>query len=135
DAYLYADRGIYRPGETAHLVAMVRDRLAKAIKDRKGALVIRRPSGVEYQRVRFDRLDNGALAQDVILPKTAPHGRWKATLEMDGADKDKPAGELSFQVEDFAPQRLDVKIDGKAATPVGPAEVRKVDVTARFLYG
>ncbi len=133
DAYLYADRGIYRPGEIVHLVSLVRDRLAKAVKDRKGALVIRRPSGVEYQKVRFDKVADGAVAQDVILPKSAPHGRWRATLEMDGSDT--PAGEVDFQVEDFAPQRLDVKIDGRAATPVAAAEVRKVDVTARFLYG
>lgn len=133
DAYLYADRGIYRPGEIAHVVAMVRDRMAKAVKDRKGALVIRRPSGVEYQRVRFDRVVDGAIAQDVILPKSAPHGRWRVTLEMDGIDQ--PAGEVAFQVEDFAPQRLDVKIDGRTGAPVGPTEVRKVDVTARFLYG
>ena len=132
DAYLYADRGIYRPGEIAHVVAMVRDRLAKAVKDRKGALVIRRPSGVEYQRVRFDKVVDGAIAQDVILPKSAPHGKWRVALEMDGMDA--PAGEVAFQVEDFAPQRLDVKIDGHAG-PVGPTEVRKVDVAARFLYG
>ena len=133
DAYLYADRGVYRPGEIVHLVSLVRDRMAKAVKDRKGALVIRRPSGVEYQRVRFDKAADGALAQDVILPKSAPHGRWRATLEMDGSDA--PAGEADFQVEDFAPQRLDVKIDGKAGAPVAANEVRKVDVTARFLYG
>lgn len=133
DAFLYADRGIYRPGEIAHVVAMVRDRLAKVVKDRKGALVIRRPSGVEYQKVRFDKVVDGALSQDVILPKSAPHGKWRVTLEMDGSDT--PAGEVDFQVEDFAPQRLDVKIDGHAGNPVGPAEVRKVDVNARFLYG
>ncbi len=133
DAYLYADRGIYRPGEIAHLVAMVRDRLAKVVKDRKGALVIRRPSGVEYQKVRFDRIVDGALAQDVILPKSAPHGKWRATLEMDGSDT--PAGEVDFQVEDFAPQRLDVKLNGNSNAPVAPNEVRKVDVNARFLYG
>src|SRR5439155_1034059 len=28
DGFLYADRGIYRPGETVHLVALLRDRLA-----------------------------------------------------------------------------------------------------------
>jgi uncharacterized protein YfaS (alpha-2-macroglobulin family) len=38
DGYLYADRGIYRPGETVHLTAMVRDRLAKAVSDRKGEI-------------------------------------------------------------------------------------------------
>lgn len=133
DAYLYADRGIYRPGETVHLVAMVRDRLAKAIPNRKGALVIRRPSGVEFQRVRFEKLDGGAVAQDLLLPKSAPRGRWRATVEIEGVDT--PAGETDFQVEDFAPQRLDVKLDGKAGQPIGPTEVRKIDVAARFLYG
>ncbi|MDP9103092.1 MAG: alpha-2-macroglobulin family protein [Pseudomonadota bacterium] len=133
DAYLYADRGIYRPGEIAHVVAMVRDRLAKVVKDRKGALIIRRPSGVEYQKVRFDKVVDGVVAQDVILPKSAPHGKWRATLEMDGSDT--PAGEVDFQVEDFAPQRLDVKLGGNPGAPLAPAEVRKVDVTARFLYG
>ncbi len=133
DAFLYADRGIYRPGEVAHVVAMVRDRLARAIKARPGALVIRRPSGVEYQKVRFDKVIDGAIAQDVILPKSAPHGRWTVKLEMDGSDT--PAGEVDFQVEDFAPQRLDVKLDGHAADPIGPNQVRKVEVSARFLYG
>jgi uncharacterized protein YfaS (alpha-2-macroglobulin family) len=49
-AILYADRGIYRPGETVHLTAMVRDRLAKAVNDRKGYILVKRPSGVEFKR-------------------------------------------------------------------------------------
>ena len=32
DGYLYADRGIYRPGETVHLTAMVRDRDRKSTR-------------------------------------------------------------------------------------------------------
>ena len=133
DGYLYADRGIYRPGEMVHLIAMVRGRDARAVKDRKGALVIRRPSGVEFARYRFERTDIGALAQDVILPKSAPRGLWKATLEMEGVDD--PVGALTFEVQDFVPQRLDVKLDGRASQPLGPNEVRKIDVNARFLYG
>lgn len=133
DGYVYDDRGVYRPGETVHLVAMVRDRQAKAVQDRRGALVIRRPSGLEFQRLRFDRAEGGAVARDVVLPKTAPRGRWRATLEIDGVDD--PVGELSFAVEDFAPQRLGVTLDGDAARPVGAGEARKIAVNARFLYG
>ncbi|WP_367227251.1 MG2 domain-containing protein, partial [Phenylobacterium sp.] len=54
DAYLYTDRGVYRPGETVHLNALLRDREARAAKDRKGAIIVRRPSGVEYRRYVFD---------------------------------------------------------------------------------
>lgn len=133
DGYLYADRGIYRPGETVHLTALIRDLQSRAVKDRKGQIVVRRPSGVEFKRFAFDGAPKGALAQDLALPRSAPRGRWTAKLEIEGLDV--AAGELSFSVEDFAPQRLAVDTDGKASTPVAAGETRQVGVTARFLYG
>ncbi len=133
DAYLYADRGIYRPGETVHLVAMVRDRLAHAVGDRKGALVIKRPSGVEFKKIAFQRTVLGVVAQDVALPATAPRGRWTADLQVEGTDD--PVGSLSFSVEDFTPQRLAVSLAAQAQTAIGAGETRKIPVSARFLYG
>ncbi|MES3030375.1 MAG: alpha-2-macroglobulin [Pseudomonadota bacterium] len=133
DGYLYTDRGIYRPGETVHLNALLRDREAKAVKDRKGVIVVRRPSGVEFKRYAFDKAPLGAIATDIALPKSAPRGRWSARLEIDGLDK--PAGDISFSVEDFAPQRLAVTAVGQEQVPLKGGETRKIDVTARFLYG
>lgn len=133
DAYLYADRGIYRPGETAHVVALVRDRQARAIKDRKGTLVIRRPSGLEFARIGFDHAEQGAVLQDVALPKSAPRGHWTAQLMVDGIDD--PVGEVGFQVEDFAPQRLAVSVAAQPQAALTAGEVRHVPVQARFLYG
>ena len=133
DGYLYADRGIYRPGENVHLAALVRDRQSKAVKDRKGVIIVRRPSGVEFKRIAFDRAPNGAVTADLNLPKSAPRGRWKASLEIEGIKT--PVGELSFSVEDFAPQRLAVDTDGREKDPVAAGETRQVTVNARFLYG
>jgi alpha-2-macroglobulin len=133
DGYLYADRGIYRPGETVHLTALVRDLQSRAVKDRKGEIIIRRPSGVEYKRYAFEGAPNGALSRDIALPKSAPRGRWTARLQIEGIER--PSGELSFSVEDFAPQRLAVDTDGRKAVPVTAGETRQVAVTARFLYG
>jgi uncharacterized protein YfaS (alpha-2-macroglobulin family) len=132
DGFLYADRGIYRPGETVHLAALVRDLQSKAIKDRKGEIIVRRPSGVEFKRYAFSNAPDGALTYDIALPRSAPRGRWTATLQIEGLDK--PSGDMSFSVEDFAPQRLAVDTDGGAA-PVAAGETRSVAVTARFLYG
>ena len=133
DSYVYADRGIYRPGELVHLVAMVRDQRGKAVSDRKGVLVVKRPSGVEFAKYSFDKAPGGAIARDVALPKSAPRGRWTASLQVEGIDD--PSGQLSFSVEDFAPQRLAVTANGAQATPVLAGQTRKVDVSARFLYG
>ncbi|MEO8113726.1 MAG: MG2 domain-containing protein, partial [Phenylobacterium sp.] len=133
DAYLYSDRGIYRPGETVHLNALLRDREARAVKDRKGVIVIHRPAGVELARYRFDGAPAGAVAVDVAIPKAAPRGSWRATLELEGVDK--PSGELDFDVEDFAPQRLAVTAQGREQVPLAAGETRLVDVTSWFLYG
>lgn len=133
DAFLYGDRGIYRPGETVHLNALLRDREVKAVKDRKGAVVVLRPSGVEFRRYPFADAPLGSVGADVALPKSAPRGRWTARVEIDGLDK--PAGEMSFQVEDFAPQRLAVTATGRESVPLGTGETRNVEVSARFLYG
>jgi hypothetical protein len=133
DAYLYADRGIYRPGETVHVNALLRDREARAIKDRKGYIVFRRPSGVELIRYGFQKTPFGSAAANVTLPKNAPRGRWRAAVEIEGVEK--PAGELSFAVEDFAPQRLAVTAKGNEPIPLRSGETRTIDVAARFLYG
>jgi uncharacterized protein YfaS (alpha-2-macroglobulin family) len=133
DGFVYADRGVYRPGETVHLVALLRDRLARSVKDRRGALVIRRPSGLEFSRQRFAASPTGAVTQDLMLPGAAPRGMWRASLQIDGSDS--PSGEVSFQVEDFAPQRLAVTVAADADRPVLAGERRQVQVAARFLYG
>jgi len=133
DGYLYADRGIYRPGERVRLTALVRDQASKAVGDRRGYIEVKRPSGVEFKRWVFADAKGGAVLADIDLPKSAPRGHWTAELHIEGYDE--PAGTLAFSVEDFAPQRLAVTVGGDAATPVGAAEARVVDVDARFLYG
>lgn len=133
DGFLYADRGIYRPGETVHLTAMARDRLAKAVNDRKGEIIVKRPSGVEFKRYPFERANAGAVLADIALPRTAPRGRWTAELKIEGIEA--ASGSLTFSVEDFAPQRLAVTTTGQESVPLGVGETRKVDVSARFLYG
>lgn len=133
DAYLYTDRGVYRPGETVHLNALMRDREARAVKDRKGAIVVRRPSGVEFRRYAFDGAPLGSAAANIDLPRSAPRGRWRVTLEIEGLET--PAGEVTFAVEDFAPQRLAVTVTGQAAAPVLAEQSRNLDINARFLYG
>ncbi len=133
DSYVYSDRGIYRPGETVRLVALLRDLEAKAVKDRKGFIVVKRPSGVESARWRFDGSPSGFASADFVLPSSAPRGRWSAEIDITGVDK--PAGSYNFSVEDFAPQRLAVELAANAAQAMAPGEARNVGVDARFLYG
>lgn len=134
DSYVYVDRGVYRPGETVRLVALLRDNEARAVTNRSGFLIIKRPSGVEAFRYRFDKPAQGYAAANILLPRSAPRGRWTAIVQADGVDE--PVGKITFGVEDFAPQRLAVEIArGVGATPIRADETRAVGVDARFLYG
>src|SRR5690606_21546275 len=74
DAYLYTDRGIYRPGETVHLVALLRDATAQAVEGLPLTLAITRPNGVEYRRVALEAKPAGGFQHDFPLPDSAARG-------------------------------------------------------------
>lgn len=130
DSYLYLDRGIYRPGETVLLTALVRDHVGAAVTNREGTLIIRRPNSTEAARLRVQAGASGAFAQSYEVPRSAPRGVWRATFECDGGG----GGDVPFSVEDFVPQRLAVEVDADQ-TPLRPGESRPIEVTSRFLYG
>ncbi|MEO9970984.1 MAG: alpha-2-macroglobulin [Hyphomonadaceae bacterium] len=132
DGFIYAERGIYRPGETVHLTGLTRDQTGRAVVDRSGAITIKRPNGLEAQRVRFDGSEAGAVALDFALPKNAARGQWRAAIDIDGIGT---VGTLAFSVEDFVPQRIAVELDGDETTPIKTGEVRELIADTRFLYG
>ncbi|MCA8905975.1 MAG: alpha-2-macroglobulin family protein, partial [Hyphomonas sp.] len=133
DAYLYTDRGIYRPGETVQLTAMLRDRTGRAVTDRAGNLVLYRPNGLIAEKVRFDNPDPAAVQHGFVLPKGASRGEWRVQAEMDGLSGS--SGTVRFSVEDFVPQRIAVDLKTDEETPVKLGGTRDVEISSRFLYG
>ncbi|MEL7032993.1 MAG: alpha-2-macroglobulin [Pseudomonadota bacterium] len=132
DAYLYTERGIYRPGETVHITALMRDRAGRAVTERNGTLITYRPNGMEAFRVRFAIGEAGSLQRDIELPSGASRGLWRSVLEIDGLGQ---AGTVSYSVEDFVPQRIAVELDVEDAPFLPGDDARDIDVSARFLYG
>jgi len=132
DAFLYTDRGIYRPGETIAATGLIRDRIGKALAPTPIALVLRRPDGVEAGRWRLDPNAAGGIFQPIGLSTSAPRGKWR--LEATLAGDKSVIGEAEIQVQDFVPQRLKVTLasDAKALEPETPAIVT---VDARYLFG
>src|SRR5205823_5632475 len=131
DAYLYTDRGIYRPGETVQLVTLLRDRVAKAIEATPLVLTILRPDGAEFRRVNLADAGAGAMHHPLVLSDTAPRGHWQAVARLDPAGE--PVGRVEFDVEDFVPQRLKLELTADA-TLLQPGDAFRIDTAARFLY-
>jgi uncharacterized protein YfaS (alpha-2-macroglobulin family) len=132
DAYLYTERGIYRPRETVHIVALLRDRMAEAMPGTALTMIARRPDGVEYRRATLADEAVGAQHYDLALTETAAHGRWQVDAYLD--PKGDAVGHVEFEVQDFVPQRLKVELTATAPA-ITPGEAIPIDIAARFLYG
>src|ERR1700730_2203571 len=87
DAFLYTDRGIYRPGESVELMALVRDDKADALSGLPIGLRLLRPDGIEVERRQLsansagDRL--GAYHQSFALARDARIRAWQVELRLD----------------------------------------------------
>ena len=132
DAFVYAERGVYRSGETVFLTALLRDPQGLAIAGAPLTLVVKRPDGVEFKRVSLPDQGLGGRTLSVTLPADASSGGWTAQAF---ADPKSPAiGETSFLVEDYTPERLELTLTPKVASArVG--ETAPVAVAVRYLYG
>ncbi len=133
DAYLYTERGVYRPGETVRSTTLLRDRVGAAVTAPL-TLVATRPDGLEVSRTTVPgaSLAAGAATWSLPLSKTAPHGRWQIAAYID--PKADPVGRVAFDVADFVPQRLKVQLTPEE-TVLKPDSDFHVKVEARFLYG
>ena len=115
DAFLYTERGIYRPGETVQLMAMLRDASAVALANMPVTLIVKRPDGSEFTRFSQALPAGGALHQPIALPKSSRRGRWSVAAHVD--PKAPPVGSVEFSVEDFVPEKLKVELSLQPADP------------------
>ncbi len=132
DAFLYTERGIYRPGETVELMALVRDSRGYAQPDAPLTLKAFRPDEVEAAQLRPTNPALGGYHARLPLALNARTGSWTVKAYTD--PKGEPVGQISFQVEDFVPQRLKLELNS-AAPALRPGEPAVVDINGRFLYG
>ncbi len=133
DAYLYTERGVYRPGETVHAVAMLRDDVGAAITA-PVTLIATRPDGMEVSRtvVPGNALMAGTAQWSLPLNARAPHGRWQIAAYID--PKADPIGRVQFDVQDFVPQRLKVSLAPQETVLHANSDLH-VQAQSRFLYG
>ena len=132
DAYLFTDRGVYRPGETVNVTTLLRDQQAKAKGDTMLTFVLSRPDGLESKKWTEKNLVAGGVANPLTLTNTAPRGRWQVAAYVD--PKGEPIGRVAFDVQDFVPQKLKVELT-PAKKILRPGEQAVIDVNGRFLYG
>ncbi|WP_298243395.1 alpha-2-macroglobulin [uncultured Bradyrhizobium sp.] len=132
DAFVYAERGVYRSSETVYLTALLRDGQGNAVTGGPMTLVIERPDGVEFRRAVLSDQGAGGRTLAVPLNSAVPTGTWRVRAFTD--PKGSSVGETTFMVEDYVPDRIEFDLSAKdklikANTPV------ELKADGHFLYG
>jgi len=131
DAFAYTDRGVYRPGEQVHLTALARTSAGRA-SSVPITIVFSRPDGVEHSRLALADQGGGGRATTLALAGSAMTGTWRIKVHTD--PKANPIAQAAFLVEDFVPERLELKLE-PAVPALSTQEAGIIRLTGRYLYG
>ncbi|HST74461.1 MAG TPA: MG2 domain-containing protein, partial [Acetobacteraceae bacterium] len=131
DAFVWLDRGIYRPGETVQVMALLRDS-AGAEADLPARVRIKRPNGQVFLDTVPARGGGASVHLPVALSLTAPAGMWSVEVLADPSRP--PIGRAGFRVDAFVPDRMAVDL-GPAHGPIVAGTPYELPLAARFLYG
>jgi uncharacterized protein YfaS (alpha-2-macroglobulin family) len=138
-AYLFSDRGIYRPGDLVHVGIIVRTAdwaqsaagvpLQAEIVDPRGLTVKKLPVSVD---------GSGFTAIDYTPGEAAPTGTWTVNLYIVGKDTEERAiGSTTVSVKEFLPDSM--KVDASLSAHLADGWVKpdalKGLVDARNLFG
>ena len=129
-AFLYGERDLYRPGETAEGLALVRDGSLRVPPSMPALLRHRDPQGRELETKRLTTGERGFAEWALELPAYSLTGSH--TLELEVAEK--VIGQYRFQVEEFVPDRISVAIE-PPKEKVGPGQDLKYQVQSSYLFG
>jgi len=132
DAFVYAERGVYRSNETVYLTALLRDGQGNAVTGGPLTLVIERPDGVEFRRALLPDQGAGGRSLAVPLNSAVPTGTWRVRAFTD--PKGNSVGETTFMVEDYVPERIEFDLTAKDKQIKAEVPV-ELQVDGHFLYG
>ncbi len=132
EAAVFSDRGVYRPGETVFMQALVRDDRRQAPEPFPALLRVRRPDGRIFRDIPVVLDEFGSATAEVEMPEYLPTGRYGLELAMPGTFT--VLGETSVALEDFVPPQIRVAV--KPPEGRGQAgDVLAFGVDAAHLFG
>jgi uncharacterized protein YfaS (alpha-2-macroglobulin family) len=115
DAFVFSDRGIYRPGDNVNLAAIVKQQHFTRLGDIPLELEITDPKGstVFKKRVSLDKY--GLLDFNFKTQSSANTGTYYVSVQLIKDYGRDQLGSASFKVEEFVPDRL--KINSEFSLP------------------
>jgi uncharacterized protein YfaS (alpha-2-macroglobulin family) len=131
DAYVYAERDIYRPGEKINFSVILRDRQWKSPGNIPLKMKFLMPNGKELKSFRKSLNEEGSLEGNIDIANSAITGGY--TLEV-YTSTDVLLASKNFSIEEFVPDRIrvNVKLD---KTFLRAGESSNLSINAMNFFG
>lgn len=132
DAYLFADRNLYRPGETLHARWIVRTNYGDALTEVPLELRLINPKNQTVWTQPTTLSACGTGDRDIATEKTYLTGKYTLELRVPGAQT--ALGAMTFNLEEFVPNRIKTDIVLEQNRWVAEAD-NTITVNAQHLFG
>lgn len=131
DAFVYAERDIYRPGEKVNFSVVIRDRDWKSPGDMPLKMKFLMPNGKELKSFRKSLNEEGSAEGSVDISTAAITGSY--TLEV-YTSNDILLAAKNFSIEEFVPDRIRVNVKLDKPT-LRPGESTELSINAMNFFG
>jgi len=113
NAFLFSDRGIYRPGEKVNVGAVVKNYDFSNVENIPLELVVRGPRNNEVRVKRISLAELGFIDFQYQTESTSDTGRYSVSLHLvrNNRHRGREIGSIDFKVEEFQPDTM--KIESK----------------------
>ncbi len=132
DAFVYADRELYRPGETVHLRWIVRTNYGDALANVPLLATVIKPNGKQLFSEPTELSAYGTGGRDIETQDSYPTGKYTVQISLPGTKR--VIGSMAFSLEDFVPHRMKAKVELSENKWLTGKQYR-ISVNAMHLFG
>ncbi len=128
-AFVYGERGVWRPGDTLHLTMILDDREGRVPDTHPVVMELYAPEGQFYSKQICSSGKNGFYVFSVPTRPEDPTGSWNAWFKIGGASFHK-----ALRIESVKPNRLKIETNLENKTIRG-GSLTEVSLSSRWLTG
>lgn len=129
-AFIFGERGVWRPGDSLFLSCIVDDKDNKLPADHPVEMELLSPRGQLYKRMVQTNANNGFNVFRTATDADAPTGNWICRVKIGGATFDK-----KLKIETVMPNRLKIDLNFGGLDALGKNATVNGTLTAKWLFG
>lgn len=129
-AFLYADRGVWRPGDSIFLNAMIADKTESLPAGHPVNFEVKNPLGAIVLKKQFNYQKGSIMPLYFNTSADAPTGVWSATIKIGGAEFNK-----QLNIEAIKPNKLKIELIPNKSELLNGSKSISVSLQANWLIG